>query len=71
MNAQVPLLGTESSIITFQIEDIFKKFFSNLLFFPILIETKNFLPARSSNITIRNKPVTGITFKPRYLSYTL
>ena len=48
MNAQVRLLGTESSITTFQIEDIFKKFSSNLLFFPIPIETKNFLPAQSS-----------------------
>ena len=71
MNAQVRLLGTESSIITFQIEDIFKKFFSNLLFFPILIETKNFLPDRSSNITIRKKPVNKkglILFKLYYLS---
>ena len=50
MNAQVRLLETEYYITTFQIEEIFKRFFSKLTFFPILIETKNFLSTQSSNI---------------------
>ena len=62
MNSQVCLLGTDSSIITFQIEDIFKRFLSNLLFFPVLIETKKIFFPRDLLILLlgRNRYVVKI-----------